>query len=207
MAVNSHTEPEQSNFTLNLSRKEERLPFVFQCKGCNNIIGDSSAFTSSDQELEVICLNAVTSLVSSQECLETSTEGPDMGSTFRPLQCMSCKSVIGRVYRTTPRELDHFRDMFCLDVEHIRSYQVGSGSATQSIAGESDDFLDVPSAKALQNRITKIECVILMLMERMGLQDLTSKENNSTMSSNSHVTAEEEDNEKPEYKPSKKKRK
>lgn len=57
MAVNSHTEPEQSNLTLNLSPKEERLPFVFQCKGCNNIIGDSSAFTSSDQELEVICLN------------------------------------------------------------------------------------------------------------------------------------------------------
>jgi len=46
-----------------------------------------------------------------------------------------------------------------------------------------------------------------MLMERMGLQDLTSKENNSTMSTNSHVTAEEEDNKKPEYKPSKKKRK
>ena len=57
MAVNSHTEPEQSNLRLNLSPKEERLPFVFQCKGCNNIIGDSSAFTSSDQELEVICLN------------------------------------------------------------------------------------------------------------------------------------------------------
>lgn len=36
------------------------------------------------------------------------------------------------------------------------SYQVGSGSAAQSIAGESDDFLDVPSAKALQNRITKV---------------------------------------------------
>ena len=33
---------------------------------------------------------------------------------------------------------------------------MGSGSATQSIAGESDDFLDVPSAKALQNRITKV---------------------------------------------------
>lgn len=57
MAVNSHTELEQSNLTLNLSRKEEHLPFVFQCKGCNNILGDSSAFTSSDQELEVICLN------------------------------------------------------------------------------------------------------------------------------------------------------
>lgn len=33
---------------------------------------------------------------------------------------------------------------------------MGSGSAAQSIAGESDDFLDVPSAKALQNRITKV---------------------------------------------------
>ena len=33
---------------------------------------------------------------------------------------------------------------------------MGSGSATQSSAGESDDFLDIPSAKALQNRITKV---------------------------------------------------
>jgi len=30
-------------------------------------------------------------------------------STFMPLQCKSCKSAIGRIYRTTPRELDHLR--------------------------------------------------------------------------------------------------
>ena len=33
----------------------------------------------------------------------------EFSSTFMPLQCKSCKSHIGRIYRTTPRELDHLR--------------------------------------------------------------------------------------------------
>ena len=44
----------------------------------------------------------------------------EFSSTFMPLQCKSCKSYIGRIYRTTPRELDHLRYTFeCLHV--IRS--------------------------------------------------------------------------------------
>ena len=56
MAVNSHVAMEDSSLTLNQLKKES-FPFVFQCKGCNDIIGDSSNFISSDQELEVISLN------------------------------------------------------------------------------------------------------------------------------------------------------
>lgn len=180
MAANSYVD--ESSLTLNQS-KNKHPPIVFQCKGCKNIIGDSSAFVSADQQLEVICVHAVTSLVSSSECLETSTEGADMGSTFRPLQCTSCNLVIGRVYRTTPKELDHLRNMFSFDVEQIQSYQIGSLSEMQSVSTE--EILDIPTAKALETRIGKIECVILMLMERMGLAEGTmNKENDSTMATN-----------------------
>ena len=55
MAANSHIE--ESNLTFTHSQVKECSPFVFQCKGCRNIIGDSFAFVSSDQELEVICVS------------------------------------------------------------------------------------------------------------------------------------------------------
>jgi len=215
MAVNSHVAMEDSNLTLNQLKKES-FPFVFQCKGCNDIIGDSSNFISSDQELEVISLNAVTSLVSPLECLETSTEGADMGSTFRPLQCKSCNSVIGRVYRTTPKEFDHLRSMYCLDIEHIRSYQIGSVSGTRNGPVSSDEILEIPTAKALATRIAKIESVILMLVERMGLaEDTMNKQNDSSISTNKTLenkmdcqdTALQENDRNEGNKPSKKKRK
>ena len=66
----------------------------------------------------------------------------------------SCILQLGVIYFTKSNKLLVETDDKCKCLSS--SYQVGSGSATQSNAGESDDFLDIPSAKALQNRITKV---------------------------------------------------
>lgn len=213
MAANSHvTEP---NLTLDQSIRDSSPIVIFQCKGCKSVLGDSSAFVASDRELEVICVNGVTSVVTSAEVLETSTEGADVGSTFRPLHCSSCKLIIGRVYKTTPKEFDHFRNMFCFDREQIDSYQVGSLSEKQSTALNTEQILDIPTARTLETRISKVECVVMMLVEKVGhLGDTANKENVSTMSTNQSVdnpmdscdTSEEKEQEKVK-KPGRKKRK
>ncbi|KAJ7365739.1 hypothetical protein OS493_002455 [Desmophyllum pertusum] len=212
MAANSR---EESNLTaVDQLKTEESLPVVFQCSACNGIFGDSCAWVSSDRELELICVNSVTSLVSLGECLETSTQGADIGSTFMPLQCKSCNSSIGRIYRTTPRELDHLRNLYCLDVEQIKSYQVGSMNGTH-VNGmsslSSEEVLDLPTAKTLQQGIHKIESVIIMMLERLtsleaGLGNKTNQEDTNSDLSASQVPAKDisRDNDR---KPNKKKRK
>ncbi|XP_074632885.1 uncharacterized protein LOC141891771 isoform X2 [Acropora palmata] len=171
MAANSLV-PADSNLTFEQSFKEGS-PVVFQCKSCKSIVGDSCAFVSSDRELEVICVSAVTSIVTLGDVLETSTEGADMGSTFRPLHCSACDLIIGRVYKTTPKEFDIF------------SYQVGSVVDRQNTSVTTEKILDIPTAKMLETRISKIECVVMMLLEKMGqVGDSTNTENVSTMAEN-----------------------
>ncbi|XP_074632892.1 protein Mis18-alpha-like isoform X3 [Acropora palmata] len=154
MAANSLV-PADSNLTFEQSFKEGS-PVVFQCKSCKSIVGDSCAFVSSDRELEVICVSAVTSIVTLGDVLETSTEGADMG-----------------------------RNMFCFNGEHIDSYQVGSVVDRQNTSVTTEKILDIPTAKMLETRISKIECVVMMLLEKMGqVGDSTNTENVSTMAEN-----------------------
>ncbi|XP_068741550.1 protein Mis18-alpha-like isoform X2 [Montipora capricornis] len=177
MAANSRvTEP---NLTLDQSIRDSSPIVIFQCKGCKSILGDSSAFVASDRELEVICVNGVTSVVTSAEVLETSTEGADMGSTFRPLHCSSCQLIIGRVYKTTPKEFDHFRNMFCFDSEQIDSYQVGSLSEKQSTALNTEQILDIATARTLETRISKLkkwDTWGTQLIKRMSAQCLQTNQ-------------------------------
>lgn len=56
MAVNSRRDSKRSEFPL--PQFEETFPIVFQCKNCNNILGDSCAWVSSDRDLEMICINS-----------------------------------------------------------------------------------------------------------------------------------------------------
>ncbi|XP_020621122.1 protein Mis18-alpha-like isoform X2 [Orbicella faveolata] len=120
-----------------------------------------------------------------------------------PLQCKSCKSAIGRIYRTTPRELDHL------------SYQVGSVNGMQTVTRE--EVLDLPTAKTLQQGIHKIESVIIMLLERLrtleaGLEIRTNDEDTNgklfaSKAVNSGIDSQVAVIDKSHEKPSKKKRK
>ncbi|XP_022780759.1 protein Mis18-alpha-like isoform X2 [Stylophora pistillata] len=166
MAVNSSGTSKRSEFPG--PKFEESLPVVFQCNNCNNILGDSYAWISSNRDLEVICLSKVTPFIRSGECLETSTTESDIGS-----------SPIGRIYQTTPKDLDHLRNQYCLDMEHIRSYQVGSEDGMQTLPAE--EVLGIPTAKVLQQGIHKIESVVLMLLERLTLLEKEVKGNKANM--------------------------
>ncbi|XP_032234847.1 protein Mis18-alpha isoform X2 [Nematostella vectensis] len=145
---------------------DDILPIVFQCLSCQVILGDSFSWVCADQDLQVVVLSAVTSNVSIEEGLETSTDGQDIGSTFIPLRCKSCKSGIGRIYRTTPLELDMIRDVFSLDCSSIKSYELGTQAGKNSYK-TADELLDIPTAKDLKNEILKLQSVVVSLNERL----------------------------------------
>ena len=51
------------------------------------------------------------------EALVTSTAGPDIGSTYLVLECERCNEHLGKIYKTTPRDLDDIREAFTLSVD------------------------------------------------------------------------------------------
>ena len=56
----------------------------------------------------------------------TETEGDEIGSTFVRISCSGCSQPLGKIYKTTPPALDHWRNKYCLQVDAMKSYQLGS---------------------------------------------------------------------------------
>ncbi|PWN51299.1 hypothetical protein IE53DRAFT_386334 [Violaceomyces palustris] len=106
--------------------------FVFQCKSCRSIVGDSISWKTSRKDMGLVVLSHVSDRARSSETLQTSSEpGLDLGSTYSTVECASCDAELGRRYRTTSRNLDDLRDAYSLRLEALTVYQLGS-SISQS---------------------------------------------------------------------------
>ena len=105
---------------------EEAPLLVFQCRQCRTVLGDSLSMVSNDGDLRLVCLSAASSVYVADKEPRTSASAKDAGSTFFHVHCAGCQSVVGCVYRTTPRALDDLRDMVSLNADAITSYALGS---------------------------------------------------------------------------------
>ncbi|XP_013389511.1 kinetochore protein mis18-like [Lingula anatina] len=88
---------------------------VFQCSGCNAIIGDSSSYIGTHRDIGIMVLAAANNVYQGNN-LVSSTDGEDVGSTYVRARCLKCKRILGQVYKTTPKELDFLRETFSFDV-------------------------------------------------------------------------------------------
>lgn len=84
-------------------------PLVLQCLQCRTIVGDTCSVVSLDPALRTIILQKKGENASLQNELHTSQGGVDYGSTFHLVECKKCGAALGRMYRTTPPELDQWR--------------------------------------------------------------------------------------------------
>ncbi|EDQ85828.1 uncharacterized protein MONBRDRAFT_28871 [Monosiga brevicollis MX1] len=112
--------------------EEIEAPLVFQCDGCRRIVGDSFNWVDSNQELNVITLSRAPESLRVMERMETSTQGPDLGSTYRYFLC-ACGMNLGRIYHTTPPQLDYLRGFYTYDLKALQSYTLGTGSPEQEV--------------------------------------------------------------------------
>ncbi|CAH1799078.1 unnamed protein product [Owenia fusiformis] len=142
---------------------DSEATMVFQCSKCNTIVGDSTAWLSCNTEMGSVTLNKVTESVESMSVLATSTKGGDLGSTYVGLRCKHCKENLGRIYKTTPRNLDDIRDHFTLSIPKINSYQVGSGVTNNNNV----DLLDIPDQRYLLLQVRKIQALVIAFNSRI----------------------------------------
>ncbi|WFD30784.1 hypothetical protein MSPP1_001808 [Malassezia sp. CBS 17886] len=103
---------------------------AFQCVGCRSIVGDSFSWATAQRRLSLIVLHEATDRVEVRPPLVVSADGePCAGSTYVRLHCAQCGRSLGRMYRSTPRDLDELRDAFSFFVDAVTVYQLGSTSA------------------------------------------------------------------------------
>jgi len=91
----------------------QQLIFVFQCKLCHYIVGDSSTLCAGDdidnysEASQTITLRKASNVTWSN-VLMMSTVPTDMGSAYVPFKCQ-CQAPLGRIYKTTHKALDLLR--------------------------------------------------------------------------------------------------
>ncbi|XP_076076552.1 uncharacterized protein LOC143047408 [Mytilus galloprovincialis] len=139
---------------------------VLQCSQCSSIVGDTTAWAFADDVLRTVSLKNASEKVLITEVLDTSKNGTDFGSAFNVLKCEVCNEEIGRMYRTTPTQLDHLRGLFSLFIDKLTSYQVGSCSQSCQ-ALTLDDTLSFGELKEMHTKLNKIKHVLVTVDGRL----------------------------------------
>ncbi|XP_041439332.1 protein Mis18-alpha isoform X2 [Xenopus laevis] len=132
---------------------EEDPPVVFLCSHCRRPIGDTYSWMGSDMGDQCILLKAVSEYVSVDQVQIVSKATSDYGCTFETVSCSGCSSVMGKIYRCTPKHLDFKRDLFSLNIDAVDSYILGSADKQAVLEIEEPVTLGVRAA--LEEEIEK----------------------------------------------------
>ncbi|XP_028612253.1 protein Mis18-alpha [Grammomys surdaster] len=157
-------------------RREEKAaaaenPLVFLCAGCRRPLGDSLTWVASQEDTNCILLSSVSSNVSVDKEQKLSKCRDEDGCILETLYCTGCSLSIGYVYRCTPRKLDYKRDLFCLSVEAVESYTLGSSE--KQIVPEDKELFNLESRVETEKSIKQMEDVLTVLQTK--LWELESK--------------------------------
>ncbi|XP_032031177.1 protein Mis18-alpha isoform X2 [Hylobates moloch] len=149
----------------------EERPLVFLCSGCRRPLGDSLSWVASQEDTNCILLRCVSCNVSVDKEQKLSKREKENGCILETLCCAGCSLNLGYVYRCTPKNLDYKRDLFCLSVEAIESYVLGSSE--KQIVSEDKELFNLESRVEIEKSLTQMEDVLKAL--QMKLWEAESK--------------------------------
>uniref|UniRef100_A0A3P9DE96 Protein Mis18-alpha n=1 Tax=Maylandia zebra TaxID=106582 RepID=A0A3P9DE96_9CICH len=101
-------------------------PVVFICAKCKLPVGDSLSWDGSEDDLNQIRLKRVTDNVmigKENRLYEASKKSLCL---VVDLICRGCHSVLGMVYTSTPKNLDHKRFTFCFSVNYYCCFSLSA---------------------------------------------------------------------------------
>ncbi|XP_021525139.2 protein Mis18-alpha [Aotus nancymaae] len=149
----------------------EERPLVFLCSGCRRPLGDSLSWVTSQEDANCILLRCVSCNVSVDKEQKLSKREKENGCILETLYCTGCSLNLGYVYRCTPKNLDYKRDLFCLSVEAVESYVLGSSE--KQIVSEDKELFNLESRVEIEKSLKQMEDVLQAL--QMKLWEVESK--------------------------------
>ncbi|KAJ1070910.1 hypothetical protein K5549_003889 [Capra hircus] len=150
------------------TRREEAAepaPLVFLCSRCRRPLGDSLSWVANQEDTNCILLRCVTCNVSVNEEQMLSKRKHDNCCILQTLYCTGCSLSLGYLYRCTPKDLDYKRDMFCLSVEAIESYVLGSSE--KQIVSEDKELFNLESRVEIEKSLKEMEDVLKALQTKL----------------------------------------
>ncbi|XP_029375430.1 protein Mis18-alpha [Echeneis naucrates] len=151
-------------------------PVVFICGKCKLPVGDSLAWDGSEDSQNQIKLKRVTDNVLVGEETRLHEAGKKSLCLITDLFCQGCHSLLGMVYSSTPKKLDHKRFAFCFNVADIDSYVLGSAGQMLAAEGPKEQPVTLEYRGIVEQQLTEMKMLVMSMAQRLeemeaGLQD------------------------------------
>uniref|UniRef100_A0A3B4AVD2 Protein Mis18-alpha n=1 Tax=Periophthalmus magnuspinnatus TaxID=409849 RepID=A0A3B4AVD2_9GOBI len=131
-------------------------PAVFICGKCKIPVGDSFSWAGTEDSQNQILLKKITDNVAVGKEKRKYGPGKKSQCLVSDLICQGCLSVIGMVYSSTPRQLDHKRFIFCLNVADIDSYVLGSANQTLPAEGLDEQPVTLEYRASVERQLKEV---------------------------------------------------
>lgn len=140
-------------------------PLVFLCSGCRLPLGDSLSWVTGQEDTNCILLRCVSCNVSVDKEQKLSKRKDESGCILETLYCTGCSRQLGYIFRCTPKSLDYKRDLFCLSVEAVESYTLGSSG--KQIMPENKELFNLESRVEIEKSLKQMEDVLKALQTKL----------------------------------------
>ncbi|XP_076841830.1 protein Mis18-beta [Brachyhypopomus gauderio] len=105
---------------------------VLLCARCNLVLCDSLGVCGEATNIKSIVCLKVTKDVNVKEKLEVCMDGPLTFCTYKVIECVGCRRVVGVVLHSTPQHLSSLRSLFLLRKEVLNCYLLKNGTVIKA---------------------------------------------------------------------------
>ncbi|XP_036975327.1 protein Mis18-alpha isoform X1 [Acanthopagrus latus] len=143
-------------------------PVVFICGKCKLPVGDSMSWDGGEDGQNQIRLKRVThNVLIGKENRLYELNKRSVCSLVVDLVCRGCHTVLGMVYTSTPKNLDHRRFTFCLNVGDIDSYVLGSASQMLAAEGPKELPVTLEYRGIVEQELTEMKMLVMSMAHKL----------------------------------------